>query len=124
MGMLANASIVAKHTSFEKYLRNKAMRSLSGIVVIAVVMEPLSTSTSTSTSNSKYASNDPAFIRAKRAIGMDLCVLCRFMSRWNAFLSMFAEEAAQHMMNQFMLVSVVMVSCVFNALCHLSIVYS
>merc|ERR1740123_2385670 len=58
------------------------------------------------------------------AIAMDLCVLCRFMGRWNAFLSMFAEEAAQHMMNQFMLVSVVMVSCVFNALCHLSIVYS
>jgi len=57
------------------------------------------------------------------AIALDLCVLVRFMARWNAFLSMFAEEAAKHMMNQFMLVSVVMLSCVWNALCHLSIVY-
>merc|ERR1712013_391915 len=58
------------------------------------------------------------------AIAMDLVVLCRFMARWNAFLSMFAEETAQHMMNQFLIVSMVMMSCVFNALCHLSIVYT
>jgi len=57
------------------------------------------------------------------AIALDLGVLVRFMARWNAFLSMFAEEAAAHMMNQFMLVSVVMLSCVWNALCHLSIIY-
>merc|ERR1712013_580090 len=58
------------------------------------------------------------------AIAMDLVVLCRFLARWNAFLSMFAEETAQHMMNQFLIVSMVMMSCVFNALCHLSIVYT
>lgn len=57
------------------------------------------------------------------AIALDLAVLVRFMTKWNAFLSLFAEEAAGHMMNQFLLVSVVMLSCVFNALCHLSIVY-
>jgi len=57
------------------------------------------------------------------AIVLDLFVLVRFMRRWNAFLSMFAEEAAGHMMSQFMLVSLVMLSCVWNALCHLSLVY-
>merc|ERR1712087_1011099 len=57
------------------------------------------------------------------AIVLDLFVLVRFMRRWNAFLSMFAEEAAGHMMTQFMLVSLVMLSCVWNALCHLSLVY-
>jgi len=57
------------------------------------------------------------------AIALDLAVLVRFMTKWNAFLSLFAEEAAGHMMNQFLLVSVVMLSCVFNAMCHLSIVY-
>merc|ERR1712013_833161 len=41
------------------------------------------------------------------AIAMDLVVLCRFMARWNAFLSMFAEETAQHMMNQFLIVSII-----------------
>jgi len=58
------------------------------------------------------------------AIALDLAVLVRFMSRWNEFLSMFAEESAAHLMNQFLLVSVVMLSCVWNAVCHLSIVYS
>merc|ERR1719411_1714759 len=58
------------------------------------------------------------------AIALDLAVLVRFMTRWNEFLSMFAEESAAHLMNQFLLVSVVMLSCVWNAVCHLSIVYS
>jgi len=58
------------------------------------------------------------------AIGLDLVVLVRFMSRWNAFLSMFAEETAGHLMSQFLLVSLVMLSCVWNALCHLTLVYT
>jgi len=57
------------------------------------------------------------------AIGFDLAVLVNFMVRWNAFLSMFAEETAGHMMTQFLLVSLVMLSCVWNACCHLTIVY-
>jgi len=58
------------------------------------------------------------------AIAFDLVVLVNFMVRWNAFLSMFAEETASHLMTQFLLISVVMLSCVWDAGCHLTIVYT
>ena len=41
--MLASAAIIEAHPAFEKFLRKKPSRSLSGILVIAVVMSPYPT---------------------------------------------------------------------------------
>jgi len=54
---------------------------------------------------------------------LDFAVLVWFITRWGAFLSMFAEEAEANLMNQFLLLSLVMLRQVWNTLCHLTVVH-
>merc|ERR1719283_564864 len=73
--MLAASSIVSEHSAFEAYLRKKATRSLSGIMVIAVVMSPYPTFTDAATGEAKqqrfscakncyYCPNEPGMPRS------------------------------------------------------------
>merc|ERR1719334_1974361 len=73
--MLAASDIVDEHAAFEAYLRKKATRSLSGIVVIAVVMSPYPTFTDAATGeavqqrfscakNCYYCPNEPGMPRS------------------------------------------------------------